>query len=145
MKRKIIKVIAIIVSILILVTCWIAFCGYNWSWGPFADLSNVKFASKEGNKVEIVVERQKSILTNKKVLYLGSSVTYGAHSLQKSFVEYISERNGSYYVKEAVSGTTLVDNGANSYVSRLKKVDKNENFDLFVCQLSTNDATQKSH
>ena len=29
-----------------------------------------------------------------------------------------------------------------SYVSRLEKIDKNLEFDLFICQLSTNDATQ---
>ena len=43
-------------------------------------------------------------------------------------------------VKEAVSGTTLADVDESSYVARLKKIDKNIAFDLFICQLSTNDA-----
>ena len=46
-------------------------------------------------------------------------------------------------IKEAVSGTTLVDEGINSYISRMKKIDKDAEVDLFVCQLSTNDATQE--
>ena len=37
-----------------------------------------------------------------------------------SFVDYISYRNGCEYVKEAVSGTTLVDNGKTSYIQRMK-------------------------
>ena len=44
-------------------------------------------------------------------------------------------------MKEAVSGTTLTD-GMNSYISRMEKLEKGARFDLFVCQLSTNDATQ---
>lgn len=78
------------------------------------------------------------------ICYLGSSVTYGASSLQESFVEFIAKRNGTTYVKEAISGTTLVTTGAGggSYVSRMKKFDKSAKFDLFVCQLSTNDASQ---
>lgn len=79
----------------------------------------------------------------KHICYLGSSVTYGAASLGTSFVEYIAKRNGTTYVKEAVSGTTLVDNGPDSYIRRMKRIDRGEKFDLFICQLSTNDATQK--
>ena len=37
-----------------------------------------------------------------------------------SFADYISYRNGCEYVKEAVSGTTLVDNGKTSYIQRMK-------------------------
>lgn len=98
----------------------------------------------QGNKINIIVEKNDhNALTGKKVLYLGSSVTFGSASKEKSFVEYISERNNCEYIKEAVSGTTLVDNGPNSYVSRLKKIDRSTKIDLFICQLSTNDATQK--
>lgn len=96
----------------------------------------------KGNRIKIIVKKNKAnILTGKKVLYLGSSVTYGSSSMQKSFVEYISERNQCEYIKEAVSGTTLVDNGPNSYVSRLKGINKDTKIDLFICQLSTNDAS----
>lgn len=81
-----------------------------------------------------------SILKGKTIAYLGSSVTYGAGAGGVSFVEYIAKRLQTAYVKEAVSGTTLVDNGENSYISRLKAMDTAQEFDLFVCQLSTNDA-----
>lgn len=46
-------------------------------------------------------------------------------------------------IKDAVSGTTLVDIGERSYISRLKAIDTSIKLDLFVCQLSTNDATRK--
>lgn len=78
----------------------------------------------------------------KKIIFLGSSVTYGASAKGVSFADYIGKRNQAEVVKEAVSGTTLVDNGANSYISRLKKI-KEAQADLFICQLSTNDASQK--
>ena len=46
-------------------------------------------------------------------------------------------------IKEAVSGTTLVDINEKSYISRLKSIVVNQKPDLFVCQLSTNDAKKK--
>lgn len=79
-------------------------------------------------------------LKGKTVLFLGSSVTYGAASGGVSFVESAAKKCGFNYVKEAVSGTTLADIDENSYVSRLKMVDKKPRIDLFVCQLSTNDS-----
>ena len=91
---------------------------------------------------------ESSPLEGKNICYLGSSVTYGASSLGESFVEFIAKRNKTTYVKEAVSGTTLTTNGTNdtlSYIPRMKKLDKNTKFDLFVCQLSTNDASQNKH
>lgn len=77
------------------------------------------------------------------VCFLGSSVTYGAASSGISFAEYLAKRNRMHFVKEAVSGTTLTDDGADSYISRMKGLDRSARFDLFVCQLSTNDATKK--
>ena len=81
-------------------------------------------------------------LKNKTVLFLGSSVTYGSAAGGVSFADMMAERCGIISVKEAVSGTTLADRDSTSYVSRLKAVDKNLPVDLFICQLSTNDATQ---
>lgn len=83
-----------------------------------------------------------SPLKGKKICFLGSSVTLGECSEKVSFVEYISKRNNASYIKNAVSGTTLVDQGKDSYISRLNKIDTDNKFDLFICQLSTNDATQ---
>lgn len=80
-----------------------------------------------------------SPLKGKSILYLGSSITLGYGSQNVSFADYIAKRNGNTFVKEAVSGTTLTDDSPDSYVSRLHKVDTAQHFDLFVCQLSTND------
>ena len=82
-------------------------------------------------------------LKGKKILFLGSSVTEGASSGGTCFVEFVSEHYGADYIKAALSGTTLADINEKSYVSRLKMVDVREKVDLFVCQLSTNDATKK--
>lgn len=77
---------------------------------------------------------------NKNILFLGSSVTYGSASEGISFVDIIRNDYGAMCTKEAVSGTTLTDINERSYISRLKKIDPSANFDLFICQLSTNDA-----
>lgn len=83
-----------------------------------------------------------SSLNGKTILFLGSSVTYGSAAGGVSFVDLLAVQCGCHAVKEAVSGTTLVDNGEDSYVARLKRMDVGQAADLFVCQLSTNDASQ---
>ena len=86
-----------------------------------------------------------SPLNGKNLIFLGSSVTEGFMSCHKSFVDMIAAHTGAHCVKEAVSGTTLVDKGkGKSYVERLNKLDPKLPCDVFVCQLSTNDATFKS-
>ncbi len=82
-------------------------------------------------------------LKGKNVLFLGSSVTYGYASEGISFADIMAEQCGFNCIKEAVSGTTLADMGENSYVSRLKRLINLPEIDLFVCQLSTNDAARK--
>lgn len=73
--------------------------------------------------------------------FLGSSVTRGVN-IPTSFVEHLSTRNPYLtYEKSAVNGTTLYDNGADSYYQRLTKM-KKHNYDFFVVQLSTNDASK---
>ena len=99
----------------------------------------------KGNSVEYSPKQctlEESSLYGKKIIFLGSSVTYGYCSLGDSFVDYLEHQYGVVPIKEAKSGTTLVDNGKNSYVSRMKTIDKNISADAFVCQLSTNDATK---
>lgn len=141
------KKTAMIIISAVLVIAWIAFCGYQWSWGPFHSLHNVKTARLPGNEAQYAVENQNIIecspLAGKRIIFLGSSVTYGAASQGVSFADFIARRNGCETIKEAVSGTTLVDNGSDSYVSRLKRLNAAGDVDLFVCQLSTNDASRK--
>ncbi|MBR3687019.1 MAG: SGNH/GDSL hydrolase family protein [Clostridia bacterium] len=81
-------------------------------------------------------------LKNKTVLFLGSSVTYGSAAGGVSFADLMARECGIKCVKEAVSGTTLADLDESSYVARLKTVDKSLPADLFICQLSTNDAAR---
>ncbi len=101
----------------------------------------------EGNYKENTADHAQRIenspLQGKTVLFLGSSVTYGYASFGVAFPEMLAKTDGITAVKEAVSGTTLVDNGKSSYVSRLKTADTSVRLDAFVCQLSTNDATKK--
>lgn len=126
---------------------WTAFCGYQWSWGPFAALHDVKTAKLPGNAEEYMPENVNAVdnspLTGKQIIFLGSSVTYGSSAKGISFADYIAVRNGCRVIKEAVPGTTLVESGLNSYITRLQKLDGNISADLLVCQLSTNDASQK--
>ena len=60
-------------------------------------------------------------LSGKKFLFLGSSVTYGSASGGYSMADHLSATENCYVIKEAVSGTTLVDSGENSYVQRVFK------------------------
>ena len=82
-------------------------------------------------------------LKGKTILFLGSSVTYGSHAGGVSFAELMAEKCEINCIKEAVSGTTLADIDDSSYVARLKRVDKTICPDLFICQLSTNDASTR--
>lgn len=77
---------------------------------------------------------------SKRIIFLGSSVTYGSAAGGVSFADIICEKNGYEMIKEAVSGTTLVDSEELSYISRLRKINC-DSADLFICQLSTNDAS----
>ena len=120
--------------------------GSLWGIPPFGGLMEKRLSRLAGNGEEYAAEHvlplDGSPLKGKRIAFLGSSVTYGASSLGTSFVEYLAARNDFIYRKEAVSGTTLVDNGENSYIARMKRMDRAEEFDLFVVQLSTNDATK---
>ena len=81
---------------------------------------------------------------NRPVYYfLGSSVTYGEATGGVSFVDNMAKDNDWICHKRAVSGTTLVDNGSGSYIQRMKtQINENVHMDRFICQLSTNDASQ---
>ncbi len=81
-----------------------------------------------------------SPLAGKRVCVLGSSLAAGYASGGEAIAEYISRRFGAFCRKEAVSGTTLAESYPDSYGERLRRLDPQEAFDLFLCQLSTNDA-----
>lgn len=99
-----------------------------------------------GNALKYLPAFQKSEnseLQGQTVVFLGSSVTNGFGSYNISFVDYLTKLYKINAVKEAVNGTTLVDSGSDSYVSRLRNLDRNLKVKMVVCQLSTNDATKK--
>lgn len=111
-------------------------------------ISNGKFSAgnKEQYSVANVEVLENSPLQGKTIIFLGSSVTYGSASGGESFVEFMEKRDGIIPVKEALSGTTLVDEkvwGKESYIARMKTIDTEIKADALVCQLSTNDATMK--
>ena len=97
-----------------------------------------------GNLKKLHLEKNaNSVLKGKKIIFLGSSVTKGFAAYSKSFADMLGETDGISYTKEAVNGTTLVEEGGKNYITRLKALDPKTPCDLFVCQLSTNDATKK--
>lgn len=112
---------------------------------PFAWVLNLSDKAAGGNSLRYSMMFVESLgetpLTGKKIVFLGSSVTFGSGSDGVAFPEYIEKRNACESKKYAVSGTTLADNGITSYVARFKLI-PDEKADLFVCQLSTNDATK---
>lgn len=145
-KRKIMKRIAVcLCAVLVLIVIALTALGIFMGYGPLHAVRNLVTASYKGNGDEYSFDKIKQIdtpLKGKNICVLGSSVAYGFSSQEFSVGEYFVARFGCTFTKEAVSGTTLADTGALSYVSRLKKLDKNVKYDLFICQLSTNDATK---
>lgn len=82
-------------------------------------------------------------LSGLNIVWLGSSVTYGQNADGYSMADYIAEMHpATNCYKYTISGTTLVDETASSYVSRMKYIDKDMDIDYFIVQLSTNDASQ---
>ena len=126
MKKKILKITLSVVLILILaVGIGLTYLvGAVGGGGPFDFVWKNKLKKMPGNaekyRLENIEPLENSPLEGKRICYLGSSVTLGLYSMDVSFADYISYRNGCEYVKEAVSGTTLVDNGKTSYIQRMK-------------------------
>ena len=106
------------------------------------DANNIAF------DVSRVQTDEDSPLFGKTIYWLGSSVTYGSAAGGISMADYLAKKTGAICKKDAVSGTTLLDDGLSentglkSYVRRLKNsevFDLNEEIDAFICQISTND------
>lgn len=109
--------------------------GFEWS----SEIETLKVTEKSFDPSPRLLSHP---LSGTKIFYLGSSITRGEASNGVAFGEIIHAVTGNPFTKEAVSGTTLVDNGENSYVQRLKKLDFTQNPDFLVVQLSTNDFSQ---
>ena len=121
----------------VLLICILAAGGYfAHMFGWFAKGNGRAYSVQEAQPLE---DRP---LAGKAILFLGSSVTKGYAAKGESFVDFLRKQDGIGAIKEAVSGTTLVDNGGNSYIARLKRIAPSMSFDMLICQLSTNDATK---
>lgn len=98
--------------------------GWFGGLGPFKGMKDVRMGKHPGNAPEYDFDKisalENSPLAGKQVCILGSSVVYGSASGENAVGEYLSARLGFDLTKEAVSGTTLVDIGEKSYISRLK-------------------------
>ena len=135
------------IALLMFAAVDIVVIGWRFSFGPFAFIGESITANAAGNADEYdmstVEPLADSPLEGKTVLFLGSSVTRGAKSQGQSLADYTATRLGANVIKEAVDGTTLVDNGSSSYIQRMiANVDTSQQIDLVVVQLSTNDATK---
>lgn len=133
MKKKILCSVSVFLAVVVIIAG-----GY---------VGNMFGLFSEGNYGEYSLENTQSLqsspIKDKTIIFLGSSVTYGYGSMGVSFADFLEVTDGITAIKEAVSGTTLTDVKRNSYVSRMKTIDKNIKADVFVCQLSTNDATKE--
>ena len=137
MNRKIAKYWFSLFGILLLLV--LRGCDNNENSATNSPVNNENVQTDDNTNLEPEVFE----LENKKIVFLGSSVTYGSASNGWSMCEYFEEYYSCEVVKLAVSGTTLVDNGPTSYVSRLNdSIYGIGECDAFICQLSTNDATQ---
>ena len=132
MKAKLRIVISILLVVILVSGIYVSNMFGFFNRGNFGE-----YALKNTTAIE------NSPIKDKTVIFLGSSVTYGYGSMGVSFADFLEKTDGIITIKEAVSGTTLVDVKDNSYVSRIKTIDKNIKADAFVCQLSTNDATKE--
>lgn len=119
---------------LFFILVFISFPCYSWDINPEFHIGN---DSRYINSIKIQSE---SALNGKRILFIGSSVTRGAASINVSFADMLQKKYNIYMIKDAIDGTTLVDVDNNSYISRMKKYTASDNIDLLVVQLSTNDS-----
>ncbi len=145
-KKRIMKIIGI--AVVVLLVAQMGVLGWFGGLGPFSFLHKMRMNNLAGNKPEYdfsaIEQMENSPMEGKSIAILGSSVARGEASGEYAVGEYLAARLGCTLAKETVSGTTLVDNGESSYIRRMvNNMDTSAHYDLFICQLSTNDATKK--
>lgn len=148
-KRSWKKTLLIVVIVFaVLSVAQMAVLGALGGLGPMSFLRNNIKAKVPGNAEqyhpENVETHPDSPLAGKRLFFLGSSVTRGSAALEKSMADYLAAVDGCIVTKDAVNGTTLVDQGPYSYVKRLKSHGADEHYDAVIIQLSTNDASKKA-
>ncbi len=135
MKKRAKVILGVIGAILLIIVCFGVFLylGIMKGTGPLKNLASQiaenHIRNHAGNVEEYLPENAgtnpDSPLQGMNICFLGSSVTLGTGALDHSFVEVLAQRNGFEFCKEAVAGTTLVDNGDDSYISRLNALNSN--------------------
>ncbi len=145
-KKRVMKIVGIVVVALL--AAQMGVLGWFGGLGPLGFLHTMRMNDLAGNKPEYdfsaIEKMENSPLEGKTIALLGSSVARGEASGGYAVGEYLAARLGCTLAKETVSGTTLVDNGESSYIQRMvNNMDASAHYDLFICQLSTNDATKK--
>ena len=130
MKKKLVRILTILFTALLLLVV-----------GLFLYIMFLP-GNRDRYSFEEIKPLPESPLKNKQILVLGSSVTQGVAAKGDAVAEYLCRRFACEYTEEAVIGTTLGDQGKNSYVKRLNDLDSSVSYDLFLSQLSTNDATK---
>lgn len=73
----------------------------------FSVLNDIKKGNASKFRPNALYLEKDDKLNSKKILFLGSSITYGAASHGVSFVEFLKEESKVNTTKEAISGTTL--------------------------------------
>lgn len=86
------------------------------------NIFNIINGNKDYYNPKIDMKKEDDNLNGKKIIFLGSSITYGAASKGISFVEYLTTEYEVKGIKEAKSGTTLAGKNVNSYLNRLRKL-----------------------
>ena len=134
-RKKIVMIVVIVVVILVVIQ--MVLLGLLGGMGPLKGLQEMRMKRLPGNAEEYdfanLEENEYSPMKGETMFALGSSVTYGAASMEQAVGEYLTTRLGMNLVKEAVSGTTLVDSGSSSYVSRMKNnLDPDADCDVFL-------------
>ncbi|MDD7035599.1 MAG: hypothetical protein PUI91_05105, partial [Firmicutes bacterium] len=114
----------------------------------FSKIKKVKISrpNKKGNSGKYALGNAgyNGKLKGKKLVFVGSSLTAGYRSKNVSFVDYLAKRTGCTVVKDGRSGTTTARNGSGKdFVTRsVSLINRTKRPDLFLCQLSANDATK---
>lgn len=129
------------------------FFGTQFACLALASFLTVGLSSCASNSSDFDVDKiiaKESLLTGKTIYWLGSSVTYGYKSNGVSMADYVAANSNAICVKEAVTGTTLLDEtnwSGKSYLTRMKESSafkKDASVDAFVCQISTNDCRKEN-
>lgn len=141
--KKVLKIVGIMIGVIIVLFIALIIAFKVNPEGTFNAFLKLKSGNRRRYAVSSVDRDEESPLNGKTVIFLGSSVTYGTGACGTAFPEYLEAECGIHPVKEAVGGTTLVTQDESSYIPRMESIDTEIKADLFMCQLSTNDATLK--